>query len=74
VMYLLSSLALPVLDHRNSAKAPWWHLLIAAIATISTLWVASQASTAAYQMLGLISVVGTGLYFIAAKDTANKPD
>ena len=74
VMYLLSSLALPVLDHRNSAKAPWWHLLIAAIATISTLWVASQASTAAYQMLGLISVVGTGLYFIAAKNTADKPD
>jgi amino acid transporter len=72
VMYLLSSLALPVLEHRDKTKAPWWHLLVAAIATLSTLWVASHASTEAYQMLGLILVAGTGLYFIAARDTSDK--
>ena len=71
VMYLLSSLALPVLNHRDSAKAPWWHLLVAAIATLSTLWIASHASAEAYQMLGMILVVGAGLYFIAARNTSD---
>jgi amino acid transporter len=74
VMYLLSSLALPVLEYRDSAKAPWWHLMVAVIATLSTLWVASHASAEAYQMLGLILIVGAGLYFIAIRDTLDKPD
>jgi len=74
VMYLLSSLALPVLEHRDGAGPAWWHLLIAMVATLSTLWVASHASIEAYQMLGLILVVGTVLYFIAARDTSDKPD
>jgi amino acid transporter len=73
VMYLLSALALPVLDHRASAKAPLWHLIVAASAVVSTLWVASHASAEAYQMLGLILLVGTGLYFAAVRDTSDKP-
>ena len=39
----------------------------AILAAISTLWVASHASAEAFQMLGLIFAVGTGLYFIAAR-------
>lgn len=68
VMYLLSALALPVLQHREERQTAWWHLPLALLAAVSTLWVASQASIEAYQMLGLILVVGTGLYFLAARD------
>ncbi|MWV27682.1 APC family permease [Aurantiacibacter rhizosphaerae] len=72
VMYLLCSLALPVLQNRDEAKASWWHLPLAIIAAISTLWVASHASAEAFQMLGLIFAVGTGLYFIAARQKAGE--
>ncbi len=67
VMYLLSSLALPVLERRDGDKAPWWHLPAAALAVVATLWVSTHASAEAYQMLGLIFVVGTGLFFFAAR-------
>ncbi|MGB3795962.1 MAG: APC family permease [Alteraurantiacibacter sp.] len=67
VMYLLSSLALPVLQRRDDAKAPWWHLPLSILAVISTLWVASHATAEAFQMLGLIFLMGSGLYFIAAR-------
>ena len=36
VMYLLSALALPVLQHRDEAKAPLWHLPLAILAALST--------------------------------------
>ncbi|WP_240624576.1 APC family permease [Aurantiacibacter odishensis] len=67
VMYLLSALALPVLERRDGDKAPWWHLPAAGLAVIATIWVSTHASVEAYQMLGLIFVVGTGLYFVAAR-------
>lgn len=67
VMYLLSALALPVLERRDGDKTPWWHLPASALAVIATLWVATHASAEAYQMLGLIFVVGTGLFFLAAR-------
>jgi len=67
VMYLLTALALPVLEHRDAGKAPFWHLPVALLAAASSLWVASQASAEAFQMLGLILLVGTMLYFIAAQ-------
>ncbi|MEO0982155.1 MAG: APC family permease [Pseudomonadota bacterium] len=67
VMYLLTSLALPVLQRRDARKAPWWHLPMAALAAASTLWVASHASAEAFQMLGLILLTGAGLYFVAAR-------
>ncbi|WP_425321295.1 APC family permease [Erythrobacter ramosus] len=58
VMYLLCGLALPVLEHREAERAPWWHLPVSALAVISSLWVASQAPAEAFQMLGLIIAVG----------------
>lgn len=67
VTYLLSSLALPVLERRDGDKAPWWHLPAAILAVVATLWVASHASAEAWQMLGLIFVLGTGLFFLAAR-------
>jgi len=72
VMYLLSAIALPVLERRDAGKAPWWHLPLSLLAAASTLWVASQASGEAFRMLGLILLVGTGLYFIAARQPGNK--
>lgn len=67
VMYLLCALALPVLEHRETERPPWWHLPVSVLAVISSLWVASQASAEAFQMLGLIMLVGTGFFFMAAR-------
>ena len=67
VMYLLSALALPVLERRDAEKAPWWHMPAAALAAVATIWVSTHATAEAYQMLGLIFVVGCGLYFVAAR-------
>lgn len=67
VMYFLTALALPVLQRRDAEKTPSWHLPIAVLASASSLWVASHASAEAFQMLGLILLVGTVLYFIAAR-------
>jgi amino acid transporter len=67
VMYLLTALALPVLERRDAEKSPWWHLPIALLAAAVSLWVASHASAEAFRMLGLILLAGTVLYFIAAR-------
>lgn len=67
VMYLLSSIALPVIEHRDEKKVPFWHLPIAFLAASSTVWVASHASTRAFLMLGIILLVGAGLYFLARR-------
>ncbi len=67
VMYLLTALALPVLQRRDAKKAPSWHLPLALLAAALSLWVASHASGEAFRMLGLILLVGTILYFIAAR-------
>lgn len=67
VMYLLTALALPVLERRDAGKAPWWHLPTALLAAAVSLWVASQASVESFQMLGLILLVGTVLYFFAGR-------
>ena len=68
VMYLLSAAALPVLEHRDDRKVPVWHLPIALLAAASTVWVASHASPRAFMMLGLILLVGSGLYFLARRE------
>ena len=67
VMYLLSSAALPVIEHRDDKKVPIWHLPIALLAAASTVWVASHASPRAFLMLGLILLVGSGLYLVARR-------
>ena len=67
VMYLLTALALPVLQSRDAEKPPFWHLPLALLAAALSLWVASHASAEAFQMLGLILLVGTILYFITVQ-------
>ncbi len=67
VMYLLSALALPVLERRDGDKTPAWHLPVALLAALSTFWVASHASAQAWQMLLVIFAVGCGLFFLAAR-------
>ncbi|NQX95039.1 MAG: amino acid permease, partial [Erythrobacter sp.] len=73
VMYLLTAMALPVLGRRGGGKPPFWHSAVAVLAAASTLWVAGQASAEAYQMLGFILVIGTALFFIAARRHAAAP-
>lgn len=68
VMYLLSAAALPVLEHRDDGKVPVWHLPIALLAAASAIWVASHASPRGFMMLGLILLVGSGLYFLARRE------
>ena len=67
VMYLLSALALPVLERRDDKKAPWWHLPAALLAAASTLWVASHAKAESYAVFGVLLAVGTGLYFVSRR-------
>ncbi|MDM3871034.1 APC family permease [Porticoccus sp. W117] len=73
VMYLLTAFALPVLQRKNNEKTSWWHLLMVLLAAASTIWVASHASGEAYQMLGFILAVGTGLYFLAVRKNLHEP-
>lgn len=73
VMYLLTALALPVLNAKSGEDAPWWHLVVAVLAALSSLWVAAQASAEAFQMLGFILLAGTAMYFIAARRDASAP-
>lgn len=67
VTYLLSALALPVLERRDGARAPWWHLPAAILAVVATLWVASHADAEEYRMLAIIFAVGTVLFFFARR-------
>ncbi|WP_296718226.1 APC family permease [Erythrobacter sp.] len=67
VMYLLAALALPVLQRRDAAPAPWWHLPAALLAAASTVWVASHAKPEAYAVFGFLLVIGTGMYFVARR-------
>lgn len=65
VMYLLTALSLPVITGRGGESSSWWHLPVAAIAVLATLWVASQASMAAFEMLAVLLGTGTVMFFIA---------
>ena len=72
VMYLLTSMALPVLEYREQGWAiPWWHIPLALLAAASSLWVASQASAEAFRMFALIVGAGTVLYFVAGRGQAD---
>lgn len=67
VMYLLTALALPVLDRRAGEPAPGWHLPVAILAAATTLWVASQASVEAYTMIAVLITGGCVLYLLAQR-------
>lgn len=71
VMYFLTSMALPVLEYREEGTAfAWWHIPLAMIAAGASLWVASQASADAFRVFALIFLAGTGLYFVAARNSS----
>ncbi|WP_432200827.1 LPXTG cell wall anchor domain-containing protein [Erythrobacter sp. W53] len=47
--------------------------VICLFALVSSVWVASHASTEAFTMMGLILLVGTGLYFLAKRTPEASP-
>ncbi|WP_394731076.1 APC family permease [Altererythrobacter sp. GH1-8] len=67
--YFICMLALPVIERREGRVTPV-SALICVLALVSSVWVASHASMEAFTMLGLILVVGTGLYFLAIRSHA----
>lgn len=66
VTYLISAAALPVLEHREGNMRPF-HTAMAALAILSTLWVATQVDTQAIAVLAGLLALGTVLYFVAAR-------
>ena len=73
--YLICTLALPVIEKNEGGITPA-SAIICLLALVISIWVASHASLEAFTMLGLILVVGTGLYFIARRqpaETATSP-
>jgi amino acid transporter len=72
VTYLISCAALPVLELREGKLDPV-HLLVAAFAFISSLWVATHASQQAYLVLGGLLALGTVLYFAAGRQKEPAP-
>ncbi|XUU59520.1 APC family permease [Erythrobacter sp. HA6-11] len=67
--YLISAAALPALEKREGGINPL-HLIVAILAFVSSLWVASHASMEAWRTFGILLVVGTVLYFIAKRKPA----
>ncbi len=67
--YVLSSLSLPVIRHREVAGGEWrWsagYLLMPAISVAACLWVAIQAEARAFLIFGGIFAVGALLYWFA---------
>ena len=68
--YLICTLALPVIE-KNEGRITPATAVICVVALISSIWIASHASKEAFTMLGLILIVGTGLYFLAKREPAN---
>ncbi|MDG5748817.1 APC family permease [Qipengyuania sp. XHP0207] len=66
VTYIVTSCALPVLEHREGRIVPL-HLACVIFAVGSSLFIASQTALQAWLVLGGILVVGTVLYFVAAR-------
>jgi len=68
VTYIVTSCALPVLEHREGRIDPW-HLACVVFAVGSSLFIAAQAQAQAWIVLGGFIAAGTLLYFIAARQT-----
>ena len=73
VAYTVSSAALPVLEKRE-CKLNALHLALSAFAICCTLWVASHADSKSLLAFAGLMVLGTILYFIAARETPIEPD
>ena len=72
ITYIVTSLALPVLEHREGRIVPF-HLFCVVIAVGSSLFIAAQAKAQSWMVLGGFLVVGTVLYFIAARQKPEYP-
>ena len=68
ITYLITCLALPVLEHRDGRIVPL-HLACVVLAVAGTLYVGSFAPQEAWIVLAGIVAVGTALFFIAARET-----
>ena len=72
VTYIVTSCALPVLEHREGRIVPL-HLACVIFAVASSLFIASQTELQAWLVLGGILVVGAALYAIAARQQPDYP-
>lgn len=65
--YVISAAALPMIEHREGRINPL-HAVIAMLAFAASIWIASHADAQAWTMFGVLVVVGTVLYFTAARN------
>ena len=72
ITYIVTSLALPVLEHREGRIVPF-HLFCVIVAVASSLFIASQAQAQSWMVLGGFFAAGTLLYFIAARQKPEYP-
>ena len=72
VTYIVTSLALPVLEHREGRIVPF-HLFCVIFAVGSSLFISVQAQAQAWLVLGGFIAAGTLLYFIAARQQPEYP-
>ncbi|WP_100260814.1 APC family permease [Qipengyuania seohaensis] len=64
--YVITAAALPMIEHREGRINPL-HLIVAVLAFAASVWIASHANQQAWTMFGVLVVVGTVLYFVAAR-------
>lgn len=72
ITYVVTSLALPVLEHREGRIVPF-HLFCVIVAVACSLFIASQAQAQSWMVLGGFFAAGTLLYFIAARQKPEYP-
>jgi amino acid transporter len=72
VTYIVTSCALPVLEHREGRIVPF-HLFCVIFAVGSSLFIAAQAQAQAWLVLGGFIAAGTLLYVIAARQKPEYP-
>lgn len=72
VSYAISCAALLVLEKRDGTGNRW-HTAAAVFAIASTIWISTHARAAAWEMLGILLLVGTALYSIAAREAKSRP-
>ena len=68
--YVISAAALPVIERREDT-VHWGRNVVAGLAIVASVWIASHASGEAWQMFGALLVLGTVLYFVARRRTAD---
>ncbi len=72
VTYMVTALALPVLEHREGRIVPF-HLFCVLVAVASSLFIATQAEPRAWFVFSGLVLAGTLLYFIAARQKPEYP-